>query len=74
MPVTQDPTLGSFVKMVNEKQGPATKDGYRHKMWQNFEYDLRRMHNWARVSFLADTLGQGILFSLGELFKTWLVS
>ena len=72
MPVTQVPTLDSFVKMVNEKQGPTTKDGYRHKMWQNFEYDLRRVHKGARVSFLADPLGQRILFSLGELFRTWL--
>ena len=72
MPVTQVPTLDSFVKMVNEKQGPTTKEGYRHKMWQNFEYDLRRVHKGARVSFLADALGQRILFSLGELFRTWL--
>ena len=67
----QVPPLDDFVKMVNQRAGPTTKEGYRAKLWQNLEYDERRIHKGARVGFLADVLSQKIMFRLGELLKSW---
>ena len=66
----QVPPLDDFVKMVNQRAGPTTKEGYRAKLWQNLEYDVRRIHKGARVGFLTDALSQKIMFRLGELLKS----
>ena len=67
----QVPPLDDFVKMVNQRAGLTTKEGYRAKLWQNLEYDVRRIQKGGRVGFLADALSQKIMFRLGELLKSW---
>ena len=48
----QVPPLDDFVKMVNQRAGPTTKEGYRAKLWQNLKYDVRpslRRHHGGRI-------------------------
>ena len=63
------PLWVGFVKMVNQRGRPTTKEGYRVK--QNLKYVVRRIHKGARVGFIAEALSQRIMFRLGELLKSW---
>ena len=66
------PTLDAFVKHVNVQNcEKVTKEGFRNRMWQNFETDLRKIHKGARVGMLAECLNQKILYNVSGLVHRW---
>ena len=66
------PTLDAFVKHVNVQNcEKVTKEGFRNRMWQNFETDLRKIHKGARVGMLAECLNQKILYNVSGLMHRW---
>ena len=69
--LTKVPTLDEFVKHVNTARGTTTKEGYRVRMWQNFETDMRKIHKGVRVGFLAQALNQRILSNISQLVNEW---
>ena len=70
--LTSVPTLDPFVKHVNVQNcDRVTKEGFRNRMWQNFETDLRKVHKGARVGMLAECLNQRILYNVSGLMHRW---
>ena len=69
--LTSVPTLDPFVKHVNQADEGATKEGFRQKMWQNFEVELRKAHKGARVGLLSVALNQKILYNTVDLLQSW---
>ena len=69
--LTSVPTLDKFVKHVNHADQSSTKQGYKAKMWESFETELRKAHKGARVGMLSVAMGQQILYNSLELLKQW---
>ena len=69
--LTKVPTMDDFVKHVNTSKGSTTKEGFRSRIWQNLETDLRKIHRGVRVGLLAQALNQHILSNISQLVQEW---
>ena len=69
--LTKVPTMDDFVKHVNTSKGSTTTEGFRSRIWQNLETDLRKIHRGVRVGLLAQALNQHILSNISQLVQEW---